>query len=79
MENIKLDTATMKTTDVLVQMKAAPISPADLAQVTGYAGTAASFPRVGGNEGLGVVVEAGSSSSLKKGDVVVASKGGVGK
>ncbi len=60
-------------------MVASPITPADLAQVTGYAGASPSFPRVGGNEGLGVVQEAGASSGLKKGDVVVASKSGVGE
>ena len=69
----------MKNNEVLVQMKAAPITPADLAQVTGYAGSAASFPRVGGNEGVGIVMEVGSASTLKKGDVVVVNKGGVGK
>lgn len=68
----------MKAGDVFVKMVAAPITPADISQVTGFAGKAASFPRVGGNEGVGIVEEAGASSGLKKGDVVVASKGGIG-
>jgi hypothetical protein len=78
-ESFKLDTATMGAGDVLVKMVAAPITPADLAQVTGFAGRSSGFPRVGGNEGVGVVQAAGDNSGLKAGDVVVASKGGVGE
>lgn len=47
-------------------------------QVSGLDGKAASFPRAGGNEGVGRVVEAGPASTLRKGDVVVASAPGVG-
>lgn len=61
-------------------MVAAPITPVDLAQVSGSGAfpSSGSLPRVGGNEGLGVVEEAGASSGLKKGDVVVASGASVG-
>lgn len=49
------------------------------AQVTGYAGRAPTFPRVAGNEGVGVVEEvAAGATGLKKGDFVVASRAGVG-
>jgi NADPH:quinone reductase-like Zn-dependent oxidoreductase len=75
---VQLDSTKMKASDVFVKMVAAPITPVDLAQVTGFAGKAPAFPRVGGNEGVGIVEDAGASSGLKKGDVVVASKGGVG-
>ena len=78
-ESITLDTSSVRPSDVLVKMVAAPVTALDVAQVTGFAGAATSFPRVGGSEGLGVVEEAGSSSGLKKGDIVVASKGGVGE
>ena len=47
-------------------------------QVTGNEGKAPSLPRTGGNEGVGIVMEAGSDSSLAKGDIVVASRPGVG-
>lgn len=76
---ITLDTSSIRPSDVLVKMLAAPVTSLDVAQVTGFAGAASSFPRVGGTEGLGVVEEAGSSSGLKKGDVVVTSKSGVGE
>lgn len=81
-ESVKLDTASVKPSDVLVRMLAAPITPVDLAQVAGSAALPSSAPagasRVGGNEGLGIVEEAGASSGLKKGDLVVAARGGVG-
>ena len=47
-------------------------------QVAGYGGKAPSLPRVGGNEGVGVVVEAGKDSKLTAGDYVVVSQPGVG-
>jgi len=65
-------------------MLAAPITPVDLAQVAGSAAWPSSAPamaggaRVGGNEGLGIVEEAAAGSGLKKGDLVVASRGGLG-
>ena len=78
-DTITLDTTSIRPNDVLVKMIAAPVTALDVGQVTGFAGASSSFPRVGGTEGLGVVEEAGSSSGLKKGDVVVSSKGGVGE
>jgi NADPH:quinone reductase-like Zn-dependent oxidoreductase len=80
---VRLDTAALKPTEVLVQMLAAPITSVDLAQIAG----SASFPsapsgaatRVCGNEGLGIVLEAGSGAGgLKKGDLVAPSLGGQG-
>lgn len=74
----------MSTSDSLVRMLASPITQVDLAQIAG----SASFPsastaapggvRVCGNEGVGVVEEAGSGSGLKEGDIVVPNTGGLG-
>lgn len=79
-ENFKLDTKDVSANDVLVKMVAAPVTPLDLSQVSGSGAFPSSgpLPRVGGNEGLGVVEEAGASSGLKKGDVVVASAPSIG-
>ena len=74
----------MSSTDSLVRMLASPITQVDLAQIAGSASfpsastTAPGGGRVCGNEGLGVVEEAGSGSGLKKGDVVVPNTGGLG-
>ena len=77
LETLTLDTASMGAQDVLVRMVAAPLTALDVAAVSGFGGRAPAFPRVGGNEGLGVVEAAGASSGLAKGDVVVASRPGV--
>jgi NADPH:quinone reductase-like Zn-dependent oxidoreductase len=52
--------------------------PTRALQITGLEGKAPSLPRAGGNEGVGVVLEAGAGSKLAKGDFVVASAPGVG-
>jgi len=77
-ETVALDTSALRASDVLVRMVAAPVTALDVAQITGYAGAGAG-PRAAGTEGLGVVEQAGASSGLKAGDVVVASKRGVGE
>ena len=77
-ESVTLDTASVGARDVLVRMVCAPLTALDVAAVTGFGGRAPAFPRVGGNEGLGIVEQAGASSGLAKGDVVVASSPGVG-
>jgi NADPH:quinone reductase-like Zn-dependent oxidoreductase len=78
-ESVTLDSASVGAADVLVRMVCAPLTALDVAAVTGFGGKAPAFPRVGGNEGLGVVEQAGASSGLAKGDVVVASKPGIGE
>ena len=78
-ESVTLDTASVGARDVLVRMVCAPLTALDVAAVTGFGGRAPAFPRVGGNEGLGVVEQAGASSGLAKGDVVVATAPGVGE
>lgn len=66
----------IKANEVLVRFLAAPISPADLAEVEGWEGRAGAG--VGGNEGVGEVVSAGSATSFKKGDWVVPARPGLG-
>ena len=86
LETYKLDSSSLKSGEVLVRMLAAPITQVDLAQVSGSAawplsssGSASGGgPRVGGNEGVGIVEAAASGSALKVGDVVIASRGGAG-
>jgi NADPH:quinone reductase-like Zn-dependent oxidoreductase len=78
-ESVTLDTASVGARDVLVRMVCAPLTALDVAAITGFGGRAPAFPRVGGNEGLGVVEQAGASSGLAKGDVVVATAPGVGE
>lgn len=78
-ETVKLDTDAIKANQIFVRMLAAPITPSDLSQVAGFDGKAPSFPRTGGNEGVGVVEAVGSGvKGLAKGDTVVASLGGQG-
>lgn len=76
---LKLENASLPAlgpSDVRVQMLAAPINPADLNMVQGTYGIKPELPAIGGLEGFGVVHEAGSSASLKRGDYVIAAKAG---
>ncbi len=64
--------------DVLVQMKAAPINPADINIIEGKYGQLPELPATIGNEGAGVVAEVGSSvTRVKPGDWVRPTGGGV--
>ncbi|KAJ1851754.1 mitochondrial 2-enoyl thioester reductase [Coemansia sp. RSA 2703] len=67
---------------VLVRMLAAPINPSDLNQIEGTYPVAARFTdglAVGGNEGVGEVLQVGSHvTDLSAGDWVVPSHGGLG-
>lgn len=76
-EKIKLDSAAVGQTDVLVKMLASPITRYDLATIRGFSGEQAG--KTAGNEGVGIVEHAGSAAGLKQGDVVVACRPGVGK
>jgi len=86
-EVLKLETEKLpdklQTNEVLVKMVAAPINPADLNMVEGtygsLSGVKPTFPVVGGNEGVGIVVEAGSGvKNLKINDRVIPNKSGLG-
>ena len=71
--------ANLGNTDVAVKMLAAPINPSDINMVEGVYGIKASFPAVGGNEGVGVVKKVGSGvKGLKEGDWVIPSSAGFG-
>ena len=75
---MRLETSTMKPGQVLVRMLAAPITASDLSAIAGFgAEKGLVLPRVAGNEGVGVVEVA--AGGLKKGDVVVASRPGLGE
>lgn len=64
---------------VLVRMLAAPINPADINMIQGVYPVKPQLPAVGGNEGVGEVVEVGSSvSDLRRGDWVIPSFSGWG-
>jgi len=63
---------------VLVKMVAAPINPADINMIEGVYGKKANLPAVGGNEGVGVVVEAGPKSNFKANQHVIPTVAGLG-
>ncbi|KAM4796747.1 enoyl-[acyl-carrier-protein] reductase, mitochondrial [Rhinophrynus dorsalis] len=60
-------------------MLAAPINPSDINMVQGTYALLPELPAVGGNEGVGVVVEVGSRvTSVRQGDWVVPADAGLG-
>ncbi|XP_058052123.1 enoyl-[acyl-carrier-protein] reductase, mitochondrial [Ahaetulla prasina] len=64
---------------VHVKMVAAPINPADINMIQGSYGIVADLPAVGGNEGVGQVMDTGNSvTTLKPGDWVIPADGGLG-
>ena len=65
--------------EVLVRMLAAPINPADINMIQGVYPVKPSLPAIGGNEGVGEVIETGGDvKSVKQGDWVVPSFSGWG-
>jgi len=79
---LKLETeelpAKLSDDQVLVKMVAAPINPADINMIEGVYGKKATLPAVGGNEGVGIVVEAGPKSSFKVNQHVIPTVAGLG-
>ncbi|XP_033925317.1 enoyl-[acyl-carrier-protein] reductase, mitochondrial [Melopsittacus undulatus] len=66
-------------TDVHVKMLAAPVNPADINMIQGTYATLSPLPAVGGNEGVGEVLEVGSRvAALKAGDWVIPATSGLG-
>ncbi len=57
--------------DALVEMLAAPINPSDVLTLTGQYGMLPPLPAVGGNEGIGRVVDVGDGVTLPIGQRVV--------
>uniref|UniRef100_A0A8C4J3A2 Enoyl-[acyl-carrier-protein] reductase, mitochondrial n=1 Tax=Dromaius novaehollandiae TaxID=8790 RepID=A0A8C4J3A2_DRONO len=74
-----LSVAKLGESDVHVRMLAAPINPADINMIQGTYAILSELPAVGGNEGVGQVVEVGSRvTSVKPGDWVVPADTGLG-
>ncbi len=69
----------LKPNEILIKILAAPINPADLNMVEGSYGIKPTLPAVAGNEGVGTVLEVGSSvRKLKANDLVVPTKPALG-
>ncbi|XP_059805282.1 enoyl-[acyl-carrier-protein] reductase, mitochondrial isoform X2 [Hypanus sabinus] len=65
--------------DVRIKMLAAPINPSDINMMQGTYAILPDLPAVGGNEGVGQVLETGSKvTNLKPGDWVIPSDTGLG-
>ncbi|KAK1123355.1 enoyl-[acyl-carrier-protein] reductase, mitochondrial isoform X1 [Acipenser oxyrinchus oxyrinchus] len=65
--------------DVHVKMLAAPVNPSDINMVQGTYAILPELPAVGGNEGVGQVLEVGSQvTSLRAGDWVIPQDAGLG-
>ncbi|KAK9394673.1 trans-2-enoyl-CoA reductase mitochondrial [Crotalus adamanteus] len=75
------DVALAKLGDFGVHMKiiAAPINPSDINMIQGSYAILANLPAVGGNEGVGQVMDTGNSvTTLKPGDWVIPADAGLG-
>ncbi len=59
-EAVDFELAPLKPGEVLVEVLAAPINPSDVLTLTGHYGMLPPLPAVGGNEGMGRVLETGS-------------------
>jgi len=69
----------LKENEVLLKILAAPINPADLNMIEGVYPIRPKLPAVGGNEGVGLVVQTGSQiKNLKINDKVIPAKPGLG-
>ncbi|KAG1925039.1 enoyl-[acyl-carrier-protein] reductase, mitochondrial, partial [Pimephales promelas] len=70
----------LKDGSVRIRMLAAPVNPADVNMIQGSYPILVPVPAVGGNEGVGEVLEVGSDvTSLRPGDWVVPIDAGFGK
>ncbi|NXA18259.1 MECR protein, partial [Ibidorhyncha struthersii] len=74
-----LEVAELGDSDVHVKMLAAPINPADINMIQGTYAILSPLPAVGGNEGVGEVLEVGRRvAALKPGDWVIPAGTGLG-
>uniref|UniRef100_A0A8C7Y7M2 Enoyl-[acyl-carrier-protein] reductase, mitochondrial n=1 Tax=Oryzias sinensis TaxID=183150 RepID=A0A8C7Y7M2_9TELE len=65
--------------DVLIKLLAAPINPSDINMIQGTYAILPDLPSIGGNEGVGTVIETGKKvKSLKVGDWVIPRDAGLG-
>uniref|UniRef100_A0A8D0BDP3 Enoyl-[acyl-carrier-protein] reductase, mitochondrial n=1 Tax=Salvator merianae TaxID=96440 RepID=A0A8D0BDP3_SALMN len=64
---------------VHVKMISAPVNPSDINMIQGTYAILPDLPAIGGNEGVGQVIETGSQvTSLKSGDLVILADSGLG-
>lgn len=69
----------IKDTQVLVKMVMAPINPADINMIEGVYPIRPTLPAIGGNEGVGQVVQVGKSvKGLAVNDMVIPGRPGFG-
>uniref|UniRef100_A0A8U7NI96 Enoyl-[acyl-carrier-protein] reductase, mitochondrial n=2 Tax=Corvus moneduloides TaxID=1196302 RepID=A0A8U7NI96_CORMO len=74
-----LEVPKLGDSDVHVKMLAAPINPADINMIQGTYPLLSPLPAVGGNEGVGEVLEVGRHvTALKPGDWVIPANAGLG-
>uniref|UniRef100_UPI00398E8267 enoyl-[acyl-carrier-protein] reductase, mitochondrial isoform X3 n=1 Tax=Pristiophorus japonicus TaxID=55135 RepID=UPI00398E8267 len=77
LENLELPQ--LGDSDIRAQMLAAPINPSDINMVQGTYPILPDLPAVGGNEGVGQVLDVGSKvTDVKPGDWVIPSDAGLG-
>ncbi|XP_011616498.1 enoyl-[acyl-carrier-protein] reductase, mitochondrial [Takifugu rubripes] len=75
----QVDLPTVGEHDVLVKILAAPINPSDINMIQGTYAILPDLPAVGGNEGVGQIMEIGSKvKSLKLGDWILPKDAGLG-
>lgn len=60
-EAVEFDAAPLKEDDVLLELQASPINPSDVLTLTGQYGILPPLPAIGGNEGVGKILETGSA------------------
>ena len=76
-EAVEFSLPPVKDDEVLVEVLAAPINPADLLTLSGYYAVLPPLPAVGGMEGVGLVVETGSRvTTLQAGQLVLLPRSG---
>ena len=69
----------MKDNEVLVKMVMAPINPADINMIEGVYPIRPSLPAIGGNEGVGQVIQVGKNvKGLSVNDMVIPANPGFG-
>jgi len=69
----------LKDSEVLIRMLASPINPADINMIQGVYRLLPKLPAVGGNEGVGEIMQVGKAvTELQSGDWVVPAAGGWG-
>ncbi|NXV22988.1 MECR protein, partial [Cepphus grylle] len=74
-----LELAKLGDSDVRIKMLAAPINPADINMIQGTYPILSPLPAIGGNEGVGEVLEVGQCvAALKPGDRVIPASTGLG-